>query len=491
VAWIIGIHAFAACVLGIYAAHQVLLLVLCARAQPTSAINPVEDSAQALADAALPAITVQLPMYNERYMAQRVIAAVLAQAYPRDRLHIQVLDDSTDDTLSLTHAAVTAAREAGFRIDWVHRNDRNGFKAGALANGLARGTAEFIAIFDADFVPPPHFLCTVMQRWLREDDTRIGFVQTRWDYLNRDESAVTRGQALVLDLHFLIEQVARSGNALPMAFNGSGGIWKRACIEDAGGWQSDTLTEDLDLSYRAQLKGWHGTYWSDISAPGDLPHDVLSYKRQQARWASGTLQTIRKLVVQLARSNLSIRQKAVGWMHLSGYAVHPLILVLSITTPLLLLSSFLGAQPTPAWINIVSVFSAAPLLSMAVAAFKRGTPPTRFLRDLPGALLLGIGVSCSNTFAMLRALRRETGTFERTPKTRNVAGRYAQRPDWTMWTELMLAAYSIAVGIVLFARNGAGATLPLLVYVVAFGGVWLSQMRVLIQRHRSMRNSTR
>jgi cellulose synthase/poly-beta-1,6-N-acetylglucosamine synthase-like glycosyltransferase len=480
-------HAFAASLLGVYAAHQVVLLVLSWRARLRQ--RPFDSATQTVPDAELPRVTVQLPMFNERYTAQRAIAAVLAQDYPHDRLHIQVLDDSTDDTAALTQTIVAEAQRAGRSIQWLTRRNRLGFKAGALAHGLTHTDAEYIAIFDADFAPSPAFLRTVMRRWSTLNDPQVGFVQTRWDYLNRAESAVTRGQALVLDLHFLVEQVARSGNALPMAFNGSGGIWKRACIEAAGGWHTDTLTEDLDLSYRAQLSGWRGVYWPDIGAAGDLPHDVLSYKRQQARWARGTLQTIRKLLPRLWRSNLSPTRKAFAWMHLSGYAVHPLILVLSITTPLLLLRSLLGMPQPPAWINIISLFSAAPLLSMAAAAGQRGGGSLLgFVRDLPGALLLGVGMSCSNTLAMLQALRKDTGEFERTPKTRNQDGRYALKPDWTMWTELLLAAYSIIAAAVLFARDGAGATLPLLIYVIGFGGVGFSQLRALVRRRAARHN---
>jgi cellulose synthase/poly-beta-1,6-N-acetylglucosamine synthase-like glycosyltransferase len=485
---ILAAHTLAACLLGIYAAHQVVLLALSWRARRRQRAS--DGPVHAVRDTDLPHVTIQLPMYNERYTAQRVIAAALAQDYPRDRMHIQVLDDSTDDTVALTRAAVAEARRAGFSIDWLPRHNRQGFKAGALAHGLTHTRSNYLAIFDADFAPDPAFLSTVMRRWLLLTDPRVGFVQTRWDYLNRNESAVTRGQALVLDLHFLVEQVARSGNGLPMAFNGSGGVWRRACIDDAGGWHADTLTEDLDLSYRAQLAGWRGVYWSDIRAAGDLPHDVLSYKRQQARWARGTLQTIRKLIGAFARSELSLTRKLFGWMHLSGYAVHPLILTLSITTPLLLLRALLGAQQPPTWINIISLFSAAPLLSMAVAALLRGGSLPGFVRDLPGALLLGVGMSCSNTLAMVQALRGDTGTFERTPKTRNQTSRYALKPDWTMWTELLLAAYSIGAAVVLFTRDGPFATLPLLIYVIGFGGVGASQLRAWLRRRGARRNST-
>ncbi len=482
-AWVIPLHIAAAIVLAIYALHQAILLVLYLRKR-----GPLTRPAHiaSLDPAHMPRVTIQLPLYNERYMARRVIEAALSQTYPADKLHIQVLDDSTDDTATIARDAVASGRKRGFDITWIHRANRVGFKAGALANGFALGTGDLIAIFDADFVPDPDFLERVITRWQALGDARIGFVQTRWDYRNRDESGITRGQALVLDMHFIIEQFARCRSGLLMAFNGSGGIWRRACIEEAGGWQHDTLTEDLDLSYRAALRGWRGHYFEDERSPGDLPHDVLSYKRQQARWSGGTLQTIRKLLPALMRARLPLRQKAAGVMHLSGYFVHPLILIMSLTTPLLLLQSLLHAGSVPSWVNAISLFSLAPLLAMALAHAARGRSLAVFLRDLPMALLLGVGISFSNTLAMLRAILSKTpGEFVRTPKTNNLQARYRMKPDWTMWIELALALYTIAICVIVWRVGSPMAVMPVLLYTVSFGGVWFSQIQSMFKHQHS------
>ncbi len=512
--------------LALYAAHQAVMLVLYWRVSKRRSAPDQHGAPDRLQhDSHWPTVTIQLPLFNERYLAQRAIAAAVAQTYPRARLNIQVLDDSTDDTVQIVRDAVAVARASGVSITCLHRPNRSGYKAGALHNGLAVCDSELVAIFDADFVPDPDFLRRVVARWLALDakshakirtapcsaaenagekaaanifrmspnDNGIGFVQTRWDYLNRDESAVTRGQALALDVHFVVEQLARNRHGLAMAFNGSGGIWRRDCINDSGGWQSDTLTEDLDLSYRAHLRGWRGHYFEDEGAPGDLPRDVLSYKRQQARWSRGTVQTVRKLAGRLWRSDWPLARKLAGWMHLTGYFIHPLMLLMTLTTPLLVLHAFLTpAGAVSSWVNATSVLSLAPMLSMLVAAAARGRSAGDFVRDLPGALLLGIGVSLSNTLSMARGLlSREPGEFARTPKTLGAAAqRYRLRPDGTLWLEIALAVYSGCAMILLWtlgAKPGNQmASGPLLLYALSFGGVAASQIRAVLTRDQSI-----
>jgi cellulose synthase/poly-beta-1,6-N-acetylglucosamine synthase-like glycosyltransferase len=429
-----------------------------------------------------PSITIQIPLYNERYVAERVIAAAVAQDYPRDCLHVQVLDDSTDDTTCIAQRAVDAACASGVSIELLHRANRAGFKAGALAAGLASATGEFIAIFDADFLPPADFLRRVIIERGAFDEPRVGFAQTCWGYLNREASALTRAQAMTLDVHFVIEQPARNASGLLINFNGSGGVWRRACIADAGGWQTDTLTEDLDLSYRAELKGWRGVYLADEASPSELPDGVLAYKRQQARWARGTLQTVRKLMPRILRSALPVRAKLAAWMHLTGYFIHPLILITTITTPLLLISSLLlSRNGLPVWVNAISLLSLAPIVSMLTAHRARGRPLASFLRDLPFALMLGIGVSFSDTVAMAQALfERKTGDFTRTPKTsqglRPRLKAYRLQPDWTMWIELGLAVYAGAAMLVLVQLGYWLSVLPMVLYALGFGGVWFNQL---------------
>lgn len=490
---VIALHALCVLLLSAYAAHNAALLALFARARKRdSSGGPARVSAaepHGVRDDDLPAVTIQVPLYNERYVAARVIAAAAAMDYPLDRFDIQVLDDSTDDTPSIVLAAVAEARSRGVRIELLHRAQRDGYKAGALAAGLKRASGDLIALFDADFVPDPCFLRRVIVERRAFDDPRVGFVQARWDYLNRDASPLTRAQAMTLDVHFIIEQPARSGNGLFMNFNGSGGIWRKACIEDAGGWQADTLTEDLDLSYRAELAGWRGIYLADEPAPSELPADVLAYKRQQARWARGTFQTVRKLMPRVLRAPQPARIKLAAWMHLSGYFIHPLILLTAITTPVLLIASLLSARSAlPLWVNALSALTIAPIAAMFVAHSVRRRPLAHFVRDLPFALMLGIGVSFSNTVAMLQALfATNSGDFTRTPKTRGAAGlrrAYALRPDWTMWIELGLALYASAAMVVLFKLGFWLSVAPMLLYAFGFGGVWINQFRGAIEAMR-------
>lgn len=481
--WILAVHAICLLMLATYALHQIVLLALFLfhrrKHQETSSFA-----------GPWPTVTIQIPIFNERSVAERIIAAAAAQDYPRDRLCIQVLDDSTDDTTVVVRKAVKKARAAGVSIELLHRTNRAGFKAGAMNEGLLRARTDLVAIFDADFVPAPDFLSRVICQRRAFDDPRVGFAQTRWDYLNRDASAITRAQAITLDMHFVIEQPARCNHGLLMNFNGSGGIWRRACIDDAGGWEADTMTEDLDLSYRAELKGWRGVYFGDESAPGELPDDILAYKRQQARWARGTLQTVRKLMPAIFRSSLPWHTKLAAWMHLSGYFVHPLILVIVLTLPVLLLRAWLmpGSRPLPAWVNAASILTAAPLISMLVAHQARGRSLWAYLRDMPVALMIGVGLSFSNTISMLRALvkHEKGGEWIPTPKgmtKRTTKVSYAGNPkvkkrkaDWTMWFELGLAIYAIVALVIIVQFGLWTAVLPLLLYIAGFGGMWLSQV---------------
>jgi cellulose synthase/poly-beta-1,6-N-acetylglucosamine synthase-like glycosyltransferase len=491
--WILVIHAVCLVLLSAYALHQAVLLILfLARRRPVPEISRRGKAAglSSIESITQPAVTIQIPIFNERSVAERIIAAAAAQDYPRDRFCIQVLDDSTDETVTIVRKAVEKAREAGVAIQLLHRADRAGFKAGAMNEGLQHTNADLIAIFDADFIPAPDFLTRVICQRQAFADPRIGFAQTRWDYLNRDDSAITRAQAITLDMHFVIEQPARCNHGLLMNFNGSGGIWRRACIDDAGGWEADTMTEDLDLSYRAELRGWRGVYFGDESAPGELPDDILAYKRQQARWARGTLQTVRKLMPAIFRSTLPLRAKLAAWMHLSGYFVHPLILVITLTMPVLLLRTWLmpGSEPLPAWVNAASVLTAAPLLSMFVAHQARGRSLLVFLRDMPIALMIGVGLSFSNSMSMLRALvsRQKGGEWIPTPKGMlKVAGKpqaKKRKTDWTMWIELGLAIYAIVALVIIVQFGLWAAVLPLLLYVAGFGGLWLSQVVGTIER---------
>ena len=270
-----------------------------------------------------PHVTVQLPIYNEMYTIERLLSAVAGLDYPDGRLEIQVLDDSTDDTRRVAARTVARLRQRGIDVAHVTRRDRADFKAGALAAGMARAKGELVAIFDADFIPPPDFLRRVVPHFA---DPAIGCVQTRWGHINRDYSFFTRAQALGVDGHFVVEQTARSRAGLFINFNGTAGVWRRACIEDAGGWQGDTITEDLDLSYRAQLRGWRMGYLPHVVVPAELPVQISAFKRQQSRWAQGSIQTVLKMIGPLLRSSQPWRVKLGGVVHLTNYLVHPLML---------------------------------------------------------------------------------------------------------------------------------------------------------------------
>ena len=261
----------------------------------------------------LPVVTVQLPIFNEIYVVERLLSSVSELDYPRDRLQIQVLDDSTDDTREITADCAAELRERGFDVELIHRTDRTGFKAGALERGLATARGEFVCILDADFVPPPHLLRKTVDFFT---DPKVGMIQTRWGHLNRGYSLLTRVQAMFLDGHLVLEQTARSRSGRFFNFNGTAGLWRKSCIEEAGGWQHDTLTEDLDLSYRAQLAGWKFVFLPDVVTPAELPVDMNGFKSQQHRWTKGSIQTCKKLLPAIWRSKLPLPIKVEATGHL-------------------------------------------------------------------------------------------------------------------------------------------------------------------------------
>src|SRR5436305_12355531 len=274
-----------------------------------------------------PRVTVQLPMYNEDVVAERIIKASCRIDYPKEKLQIQVLDDSTDHSAEIARKACEEMAAQGYPVTYIHRDNRVGYKAGALAAGLKEATGEFIAIFDADFIPPTDIFYNVVDYFT---DDKIGMVQIRWDHLNRDASLLTKSQAIFLDGHFVIEHTARNRSGRFMHFNGTAGVWRRSTIDDAGGWQHDTLTEDLDLSYRAQLKGWQLVYLPQFCAPAELPPEMIAFKQHAHRWTKGSMQTCIKLLPRILRSkHLPIRVKTEACFHLTNTIVYPLMVVLT------------------------------------------------------------------------------------------------------------------------------------------------------------------
>jgi len=402
------------------------------------------------APARWPRVTVQLPLYNERWVARRLLQAVSRMDYPRDRLQIQVLDDSTDSTARLTRRLCRVLHKRGFDIQHLPRTNRDGYKAGALAAGLRQADGDLIAIFDADFVPTRDFL-TRMVPWVLQPG--VGVAQARWGHLNREKSWFTRMQAILLDGHFVIEQSARSAGGYFLSFNGTCGIWRRAAIDDAGGWGSDTVTEDLDLSFRAQLAGWRVQYVWDLVVPGELPEEPNSFRSQQRRWTKGGVQVARKLLPRILRAPLPVAVKLEAFLHLTCYAAYPLLLLLALLrTPARLFApetSMLGFLPGEVELLLIGTL---PLLFFySWAQRDAGVVRLRFgwlRRSLP-AMALGAGLAVSNTRAVLEGLFSRDLTFERTPKVGwKPAGprRQAYQVSGSIiaFTELLLVVYIVS-----------------------------------------------
>src|SRR5437868_7712864 len=363
----------------------------------------------------LPKVTVQLPIFNEMYVAERLLRSVSELDYPQELLQIQVLDDSTDETREITAACAEELRQRGFNVQRIHRTDRTGFKAGALGVGLAAAEGEFLCILDADFVPGKDLLKRTVHFFT---DPKVGMIQTRWGHLNRGYSLLTRMQAMFLDGHLLLEQTARSRSGRFFNFNGTAGLWRRSCIDEAGGWQHDTLTEDLDLSYRAQLAGWKFIFLSDVITPAELPVDMNGFKSQQHRWTKGSVQTCKKLLPTIWRSPLPLMIKIEATAHLTSNFAYLLLACLCV----LLHPSAGGPQAT--WVRTllldVPIFMTA---SVSVAVFyicaQRELHPRTWMKEillLPALLALGVGLSINNARAVLEAVFNHKSDFARTPK---------------------------------------------------------------------------
>ncbi|MGH9541596.1 MAG: cellulose synthase family protein [Terriglobales bacterium] len=467
-------------ILAFYGFHRYALVFLYYKHRRRKAGAPTERFTE------LPRVTVQLPLYNERYVVERLVEAVCRIDYPRERLEIQVLDDSTDETVEVARAVVERCAARGEPVVLRHRDNRHGFKAGALQEGMAEAQGEFIAIFDADFVPPPDFLRRTIDYFT---DPKLAMVQTRWGYINRDYSWLTKIESILLDGHFVLEHGARYRTGLFFNFNGTAGMWRRAAIEDAGGWQHDTLTEDTDLSYRAQLKGWRFLYLPDIECPSELPAEMNAFKVQQARWAKGLIQTSRKILPRLLRRrDLSLHQKLEAWCHLTSNISYPLMIVLcALLLPAMIVRFYQG------WFQMLYIdlplFIAASFsissfyLASQRELFPRSWPKTLFL--MPLVMAVGIGLTVTNSRAVLEALLGIKSSFKRTPKfhiesrrDRVVRSKYRRKTGWAPFLELALGA--VFAWVVWYAWQSQNLiTIPfVLLFVVGF---WTTGLASIFQ----------
>jgi cellulose synthase/poly-beta-1,6-N-acetylglucosamine synthase-like glycosyltransferase len=400
--------------------------------------------------AQLPRVTIQLPLYNERYVLERLIDEVVRIEYPRELLQIQVLDDSTDDTHAFADALCEKYKNIGYPIEFHHRSNREGFKAGALQEGLKTATGEFIAVFDADFLPPPDFLMRTIHHFA--SSPKIGLVQTRWTHLNRDFNFLTEVEALLLDGHFILEHGARSRAGYFFNFNGTAGILRREMIDDAGGWQHDTLTEDSDLSYRAQLKGWKFVYLPGIECPSELPVEIHGFQIQQFRWAKGLTQCARKLLPGILRSNIPFRAKFEAIMHLTPNISYPLMIVVSaLMLPVMIVRFYMGV-----WQMMVLDFPLIVASFWSISAFylvaQRELYPKTWKRTilfLPMLMAVGVGLTIINTRAVMEALFGVKSGFVRTPKyaiegnqaRRMAVKKYKRKSGWLPYIELAVGTY--------------------------------------------------
>jgi hypothetical protein len=451
VAW--ATYLAALVLLSVYGAHRLLLTVQYWRVRRARSAPPPLP-------AALPVVTVQLPLFNERYVAERLIDRVADLDWPRELLHIQVLDDSTDDTFDICRRKVEALRAAGWDIEHLHRVQRTGFKAGALEAGLASARGRLVLILDADFLPPRDLLRVTVGHF---EDPGVGMVQVRWGHLNREQSLLTRIQALLLDGHFVIEQTARERSGRLFNFNGTAGLWRRETILEAGGWQHDTLTEDLDLSYRALLRGWRFVYLVDQVAPAELPADMNAFKSQQFRWAKGSVEVARKLLPEVLRSRLGAGAKLEACFHLTHNVPYLVTLLLLVSAgPALVLRP--GSTGELLWLHLPLLVATAATHGAYLLVSQRalGHGLWRTLALLPAVSTVIAGISVNQARAVLEGLLGQSSEFVRTPKHGTTAGPAPWRAK----------RYRGARSLVSLAEAGLALYFGIFLALACLGGLW-------------------
>jgi cellulose synthase/poly-beta-1,6-N-acetylglucosamine synthase-like glycosyltransferase len=436
----------------------------------------------------LPPVTIQLPLYNERYVVERLIEEAVKIEYPSELLQIQVLDDSTDDTAPFAEALVARYRALGHPIEYHHRTHRHGFKAGALQEGLETATGEFVAIFDADFCPPPDFLTRTIHFFA---DPEVGVVQTRWSYLNRDYNFLTEVEAMLLDGHFILEHGARSRAGYFFNFNGTAGILRKKMIEDAGGWQHDTLTEDSDLSYRAQLKGWRFMYLPGLDCPSELPVEMHGFQVQQSRWAKGLTQVARKLLPRIMKADIPARVKIEAFLHLTPNFSYPLMIVVSaLMLPVMIVRFYMGIWQMM-FLDLPLIAAAFWSISLFYVIAQRELYPKNWKRSvlmLPMLIAVGVGLTIINTRAVLEAVFGVQTAFARTPKfaigetqVNLEVKKYRRSSGWLPYAEILVGCYFVGMIVFAFQTYNYFATPFLLLFVA---GYWWAGFGTLYQEYR-------
>ena len=465
--------------LAFYGMHRYQLVYLYYKHRKNKVTNPASRFTE------LPRVTIQLPIFNEQFVVDRLVDCVCRIEYPRDKLQIQVLDDSTDETVEVASEVVERYAALGHNISYHHRTNREGFKAGALDAGLKSATGEFVAIFDADFTPPADWLMKVIHHFA---DPEIGMVQTRWTHLNRNYSFLTEVEAILLDGHFVLEHGGRSRAGVFFNFNGTAGIWRRQAIDDAGGWEHDTLTEDTDLSYRSQLKGWKFRYLQDVECPAELPIEMTAFKTQQARWAKGLIQCAKKDLPKVLRAPVSRREKTEAWYHLTANISYPLMIVLSTLLLPAMIIRFYQGWFQMLYIDLPLFLASTFSISSFYLVSQKELFPNRWYRTflfLPPLMALGIGLTITNSKAVLEALLGHQSAFARTPKYRVVtkqdkaaAKKYRKRLGWIPYMEMLIGAY-FALTVWYAIANENYITVPFL-FLFVFG-YWYTGLMSLLQ----------
>jgi len=466
-------------VLATYGGHRYWLVYLYYKHKKNKTTEPAAHFAD------LPRVTVQLPIFNEQYVVDRLLDAVCRLDYPKEKLDIQLLDDSTDETVEVARLLVDRYAALGNPVVYLHRDNREGFKAGALEAGLKTAKGEFVAIFDADFVPPPDFLLKCIHHFT---DPKVGMVQTRWTHINRNYSLLTQVEAILLDGHFVLEHSGRARSGVFFNFNGTAGMWRRRAIDEAGGWEHDTLTEDTDLSYRAQLKGWKFLYLQDVECPAELPVEMTAFKTQQARWAKGLIQVSKKILPQVLKSDVSRHQKIEAVYHLTANLSYPLMIVLSVLLMPAMIIRFYQGWFQMLYIDLPLFMASTFSISSFYLVSQKELFPRSWLRSLlylPLLMSLGIGLTITNTIAVLEALVGKQTAFARTPKYRVEskkgkvgAKKYRKRLRWVPWVELLIGTY-FALAVFYAIDNENYFTVPFLLLFVV--GYWVTGMMSLLQ----------